>query len=161
MLTVDSTPDQGTTFSVFFPALASAAPVVVPTRTRNSAVRSGAGTVMIVDDEEPVRSFARRALERAGYRVLDAADGAKAMGLYQAHPGEIGAVVLDLTMPGMDGRQVLEQLRAIDPRVRIILSSGFSEHDLAVRGEAAGDLFLQKPYMLGELLDSVRAVMGR
>jgi PAS domain S-box-containing protein len=161
MLTVDSVPDQGTTFSVFFPVLVKAAPVAVPAPASSAAVRCSGGTVMIVDDEEPIRSFARRALERAGYRVLDAADGAKAMHLYRAHPGEIGAVVLDLTMPVMDGRQVLEQLRAIDPGVRIILSSGFSEHDLAARGEDGGARFLQKPYMLGELLESVRAVMDR
>ena len=88
-------------------------------------------------------------------------DGAKAMGLFRAHAGEIGAVVLDLTMPVMDGRQVLGQLRAIDPGVRVVLSSGFSEHDLAARGETGDELFLQKPYMLGELLETVRTVMDR
>ena len=88
-------------------------------------------------------------------------DFAKAMGLFRANLGEIGAVVLDLTMPVMDGRQVLRQLRVIDPGVRVVLSSGFSEHDLAVRGEAGDEVFLQKPYMLGELLETVRAVMDR
>jgi PAS domain S-box-containing protein len=160
MLTVDSVPDQGTTFSVFFPAVASTPPPVEPAPESGPA-RKVAGTVLIVDDEEPIRRFARRALERVGYRVLDASNGAKAMGLFRANLGEIGAVVLDLTMPVMDGSQVLRQLRAIDPGVRVVLSSGFSEHDLAVRGEAGDEVFLQKPYMLGELLETVRAVMDR
>ncbi len=163
MLTVDTVPDQGTTFSVFFPVasvVASTASAVEPTQL-SGAARHGAGTVLIVDDEEPIRSVARRALERAGYRVLDAPDGAKAMHLFRAHLGEIGAVVLDLTMPVMDGRQVLKHLRAINPDVRVVLSSGFSEHDLSARGETGDELFLQKPYMLGELLDTVRAAMDR
>lgn len=158
MLTVDSVPDQGTTFRVFFPAATTATPTV-QTDPGSVLPRRGGGTVLIVDDEEPIRSFARRALERSGYRVLDASDGAEAMSLYRAHLGEIGAVVLDLTMPVMDGRQVLGHLRAIDPEVRVVLSSGFSQHDLAARGEAGDELFLQKPYLLGELLETVRSVM--
>ena len=160
MLTVESVPDEGTSFSVFFPAVASSVPAVEPASV-SGATRRGSGTVLIVDDEESIRSFARRALERAGYRVLDASDGAQAMGLFSDHLGEIGAVVLDLTMPVMDGRQVLGHLREIDPGVRVILSSGFSEHDLAVRGVAGDELFLQKPYLLGELLETVRTVMER
>jgi DNA-binding response OmpR family regulator len=117
--------------------------------------------VLVVDDEDNIRSFARRALERAGYRVLAARDGVEAMAIYRAHQAEIGAVLLDLTMPIMDGRQVLGHLRAHRSRVRVVLSSGFSEDDLAARGEAGTEPFLQKPYMLGELLESVRSVMDR
>src|SRR4029079_17331286 len=127
-LSVVSTAGKGSTFSVLFPVLTPAATIGDATAVPQSAPRKATGTVLIVDDEEPIRSFARRALERAGYRVLDASDGAKAMGLFRAHAGEIGVVILDLTMPVMDGRQVLGQLRAIDPDVSVVLSSGFSEH---------------------------------
>ncbi len=159
-LTVDSTPDQGTTFTILLPAVAGPAPAEEPVRIAGPA-RRGAGTVLIVDDEEPIRSFARRALERAGYRVLAAPDGVEAMDLFRAHGADIGVVLLDLTMPIMDGREVLGRLRAIDPGVRIVLSSGFSEHDLAARGEAGDERFLQKPYLLGALLETVQAVMDR
>ena len=159
-LTVDSVIDRGTRFSVYFPALACVAPPVEAAPVA-SLPRDRCGTVLIVDDEASIRIFARRALERAGYRVLDAADGAFAMEQYRDNPGEIGAVLLDLTMPVMDGCQVLRELRAIDPNVRVILSSGFSEHDLAARGAAGDEHFLQKPYLVGALLDSVRDVMAR
>ena len=159
-LTVDSAPGEGTRFTVYFPAVAGAAlPIEAAPAPRPA--RNGRGTVLVVDDEESIRVFARRALERAGYRVLDAPDGAFAMEQFRDNPGEIGVVVLDMTMPVMDGRQVLGQLRAMDSNVRVVLSSGFSEHDLSVRGDAGDEQFLQKPYLVGELLDSVRAVMAR
>ncbi|HEV8195050.1 MAG TPA: ATP-binding protein [Gemmatimonadales bacterium] len=157
-LTVDSTPGRGTTFTVLFPAVKASPPVARPSPAEGAA-RSSSGTVLIVDDEDSIRSFARRALERAGYKVLAASDGVAAVDLFRENPGTIGVVVLDLTMPVMDGRQVLGHLRALDPGVRVVLSSGFSEQELSVRGEAAGEPFLQKPYELSELLEKVRGMM--
>ncbi len=159
-LWVDSTPGVGTTFTVYLPAMA--APVPGPDRVAHPAAQArGTGTVLVVDDEEAVRGLAERALTRGGYRVLLAKDGAEAVTVFVDAATEIDVVVLDLTMPVMDGREVLEALRRVDPTVRVVLSSGFTEHDLSSRGDVAGTLFLQKPYRPSQLVERVQELIAR
>jgi CheY-like chemotaxis protein len=117
--------------------------------------------VMVVDDESVVRTLSQRLLERVGYEVLSCASGADALASYGQHGNEVGLVILDLTMPGMSGEQTYDALRALDPDVRVILSSGYSEMDATSRFKGK-DLcgFLQKPYRPEELVAKVRSLLS-
>ena len=161
-LCVQSAPGAGTTVRVLFPC-AGMAPE--PGKQAGPAPESEgerlSGAILVIDDEEGVRRVAGRTLERAGFRVLLAESGPRGLELFRAEGGSIDAVILDLTMPDMNGHQVLQALRILDPAVRVILSSGFSELDLEARGEAGTDVFLQKPYLATELLAKVREVLER
>jgi two-component system cell cycle sensor histidine kinase/response regulator CckA len=161
-LSVESAPGAGTTVRVLFPSAATMPESDEGPRpvAGSDDAREG-GTILVVDDEEGVRRVVGRTLERAGYRVLLAEDGPRGVELFRTQRGGIDAVLLDLTMPDMNGHQVLEALRNVDPAVRVILSSGFSELDLAARGEAAAGVFLQKPYLASELIGKVKVVLER
>jgi PAS domain S-box-containing protein len=146
---VYSEPGQGSTFKVLFPAVPRTAPA------RFSA-GAGSGTVLLIDDEVMVRDMCRSALERAGYRVLEAENGGIAVTMVSERRDEIDLVILDLTMPVMSGGETLEALRRLRPDLPIVLSSGFSETEATVRfGAHRPSGFLQKPYTAGHLTDAV------
>lgn len=85
--------------------------------------------ILVVDDEPAVRHLLKRALERFGWVAEEAEDGPTALAIYEARPGSFDLVILDLTMPLMDGREVFRRLVAINPRVKVLLSSGFSAEE--------------------------------
>lgn len=116
--------------------------------------------IMVVDDEEFVTTLAVRMLSEQGYRVITARDGFQAIDLYRSLGEQISLIVLDFTMPVMDGADVFEELLSINPRVPVVLSSGFAEHE-RVRGMLARGLrgFIPKPYTKQRLLDQVRATL--
>ncbi len=154
-LRVTSEPDKGTTFQVYFPASTSAAAELAG-ETAMASWR-GSGTILVVDDEEIVRNAAQRMIEHAGFSVLTARDGEEAIGVYRLHQSDIVGVILDLTMPKMNGEETLKELRIINSSVPVILSSGFRE-DTAT--ERFSDLqlggFIQKPYQLETLTRVLR-----
>lgn len=117
--------------------------------------------VLVVDDEEGIRQMARRTLERHGYRVTLASNGAEAVEVYARHPGEIGVVVTDMSMPVMDGPTAISRLREIDPDVRIIASSGLSSGGISAAAGAGSVLFIPKPYTAEVLLRAVGAAIGQ
>lgn len=116
-------------------------PAPAPTPSR------GSGTILVADDESIVRTVTRRVLQRAGYKVIEAEDGQAAIELFRAHRGELLAIVLDLTMPVVSGHEALSQIRALDPTIPVLVTSGFSEEALA-HGITTGreTAFLQKPF---------------
>jgi two-component system, cell cycle sensor histidine kinase and response regulator CckA len=118
--------------------------------------------ILVVDDEELVRDVTRAVLEHAGFRVLTAADGHAALASYAEHRGEIAAVLLDLTMPRLSGEGTFRELQRIDPAVRIILTSGYSEQD-ATQGFAGRGLagFVRKPCSPLDMIASVRSALQR
>ncbi len=122
----------------------------------DGATPTRAGTrILIVDDERVVRRALQRILERDGHVVTLAECGQEAIDLYTARGKEFDVVILDVMMPDVDGREVLRRMRAIDPGVRAILSSGFTaESDPSI--SVAGTWLLQKPYTP----DQVRAVVA-
>jgi len=156
---VASTPREGAGVQVHPPLHREA-----PTRATSTTVDPGgcAGTVLVVDDDRAVRDVTRRVLSRAGFQVLEAADGASAVRAYADAVGRVGCVLLDLSMPGIDGAETFRQIRAVDPDARVVLTSGHCE-------EVAGGLFptnglagfLQKPYDLASLLQMTTAVLAR
>jgi two-component system cell cycle sensor histidine kinase/response regulator CckA len=118
----------------------------------------GQGTVLIVDDEETVRSIASQMVEVWGFKAVTADHGREGLEKYKALRPEIAVVLLDLTMPHLDGEQVLHELRRIDPKVSVILMSGFSEQEAIGRFTGKGLAgFIQKSFKLEELK---KALMG-
>lgn len=99
-------------------------------------------------------------ITRIGFGVLSAKNGEEALELYREHGEMVALVLLDLTMPQMDGQVVLERLRALDPDVKVILSSGYNEHEVVGRltGQHPNG-FLQKPYLVSTLLDMIRRTL--
>ncbi len=145
---VHSEPGRGTSFRVLFPAVYDHA----ETDSAHSALEQnwqGSGLVLLADDEEAVRTIGKRMLERLGFNVIAAADGEECVRLFQAHARDIACVVLDLTMPGLDGEEAFLELRKIRQDIQVILTSGYTEND-AVRRFAGKGLagFIQKPFTL-------------
>jgi two-component system, cell cycle sensor histidine kinase and response regulator CckA len=115
-------------------------------------------TVLVVDDEEMLRKVTRRLLERLGYRVLTAADGEEAVALFRSDAQAADAVLLDMSMPRLDGRATFAELMKIRPDLPVVLSSGFDERDhTPVRPAPSRTAFIQKPYQV----DALRKVFER
>jgi two-component system cell cycle sensor histidine kinase/response regulator CckA len=157
---VDSQPGKGTTFRVLFPALAKDA--VIPTRKadlKNRIDWRGSGTVLVVDDESSVRRLVTTMVERLGFEALQAADGQEAVEVFREHADRITCVLLDLTMPRMDGGEACLEIQKIRRDAPIVLSSGYEESEISERFDGydmAG--FLQKPYKLSKLIGILQAI---
>ncbi|MBJ6749221.1 response regulator [Geomonas anaerohicana] len=161
---VHSEPGRGSLFRVYLPA--HQAELRQQARQEQGVVAAcGSGTVLLVDDEEAIRSLGKEMLESLGYSVLTAEDGAVAIEIFQQRRDEVDCVILDLTMPHMDGEQALQLLRSLDPQVQVILSSGYSEQEITERFTGRGLAgFIQKPYRLADLglkLQRVRTMARR
>jgi PAS domain S-box-containing protein len=156
MIDVSSRPGQGTTMAVYLPAGGAAARAA---EMDDAGPPRGQGElILVVDDEPAVRQLGQRILERYGYRTLIAEDGRSAIEVFRAHAAEVAAVVLDLTMPGMDGRATFHALREIS-EAPIVFSSGQSAAELAVQLAAPDTLFIAKPYNLAELTRAIAQVL--
>jgi PAS domain S-box-containing protein len=155
---IETQPGKGTMFEVLLPAGAENR-----RETKGEELRRelrGAGSVLVVDDEELVRSLATAALTHFGYRVLEAVNGQDAVDVFRRHADEISLVLLDMMMPVMGGEEALEEIRAIRPGVPVIGSSGYSESVAKERFGGQGlASFLQKPYSARVLADRVKRVM--
>jgi CheY-like chemotaxis protein len=118
--------------------------------------------VLVVEDDESVRAVAIEFLERAGFRVLPAGNGDKALELYQRHASAIDLVLLDLAMPGLGGDVVFRRLREMNPHLAVILTSGYGEQEVLRRfqNEAPAG-FLHKPYSGGELTSKVQEILAK
>jgi CheY-like chemotaxis protein len=159
---VYSEPDKGSTFLVLFPVLEDHPGNGLFTgEEEEPAFWKGTGTVLLVDDEDSVRTVGKRMLTRAGFDVLLARDGQEGLDLFRQHAGEITCVVLDVTMPNMDGDECYEKIREIRSDVPVILSSGYTEQLVSDRfiGPAPAG-FIQKPYVLGNLVKALREALG-
>jgi PAS domain S-box-containing protein len=117
----------------------------------------GSGVALLVDDEETVRAIGSEMLKELGFEVITANDGREALETFKSR-NDIRLVILDLTMPHMDGEQCFHELRQLDPNVNVIMSSGFSEHEINQRFAGKGlSGFIQKPYKLSELSNLLKA----
>jgi PAS domain S-box-containing protein len=151
---------RGTTLKVLFPASQRA-----EVQERRSAVRGmyeGKGTVLLVDDDESVRAVGRKMLERIGFTVVTAADGAEAIARFRERADDIICAIVDLTMPHVDGAETFRELRRMRPGVRVILSSGYNEQDVTQRFVGKGLAgFIQKPYQLSTLVAVLKEVLEK
>ncbi len=159
-LRIYSEPGHGTTFKLLFPA--SEACTAEPPSVATVPAPSQKASVLLVDDEEMIRDAAGSALESLGLTVLTAGNGLEALEVLHHRGGDVDLVLMDLTMPLMDGREAFQQIRRILPHLPVILSSGYSEQesaqDFTGRGFAG---FLQKPYTLRALEQTVLSTLGR
>jgi len=155
---VASEPGRGSTFKVLLPASAKAA-AVAASEEPPEAGWLGTGTILLADDEETVRRVGVDMLESLGFRVLAAADGQEAVEIFRERNEEIAGVILDLTMPRMDGEEAFREIRRIRPAVRVILTSGYNEQQTIRRfvGEGLAG-FIQKPFKLIDLSTMLRQV---
>jgi DNA-binding response OmpR family regulator len=150
---------RGTRFRVLFP---SAGRRVLPVVPEDSSIEDwrGRGTVLVVDDDEAVRELVAETLQRAGLTVLLAGDGREAVELFRRRADEIHVVVLDRTMPDMDGEEAFDEIRRIRSDARIMLVSGYSEERAAWEFIDRGfDAFLHKPFDPMALLECVRRIL--
>jgi two-component system, cell cycle sensor histidine kinase and response regulator CckA len=157
VIRVVSEPGAGTTVQVLLPAGAATAAVHQPELTAAAADDwTGSGSVLIVDDEESVRGVGVAMLEALGFTPISARNGRQALSKFKANPG-IVFVLLDLTMPVMDGEQCFRKLRQLDSGVKVIMASGYHEQEVTPKFAGEGmSGFLQKPYSLAELRSTVR-----
>ncbi len=153
-----STPGKGTMFRVLLPALDVPVDMMAASSSKLDDWR-GSGLLLVVDDEESIRTMAAAALRRMGFEVLEASDGREGLDAFRQHTSALRAVLLDLVMPVMDGEAALKEMMRIAPTVPVILSSGY-EGDGQSTGIINGRPFLQKPYTITELLEKVRSVVG-
>lgn len=156
---VESAPGAGTTFRVMLPA--------APGEAKEAAAAPGAGQwrgeglVIVADDEPSVRAVTARALRSMGFEVAEAADGQEAVELFARERGRVRLVLLDMTMPRMNGEAAFRAVRVIDPAAKVVLMSGYTEQDAQEQVGADGLAgFLQKPYELSALRETVRRALG-
>ncbi len=161
VIEVRSVPGQGATFRVLLPAETMLIELVQHVDRGPNQWR-GSGRVLVVDDEEMVRNLAQTMLERMGFTVLTAADGCEAVEIFEQNPEGFACVLLDLTMPRMDGREALHELRRLRPDVRVVICSGYDSQRLSHLFPAASDClaFMHKPFHLADFSDTLRALLG-
>jgi PAS domain S-box-containing protein len=159
-VTVSSKPGEGTTFTVFLPALETTSEKRHDLDLFASYPRGSGETILVVDDELSILAITCDTLESFGYRTLTAHDGAEALNLYQEHRESIALVLTDMTMPVLDGAATIRELLKINPDLKIIASSGFMTHEAANNASVANSkYFLPKPYTAETLLRTVRTIL--
>ncbi|WP_135079363.1 PAS domain-containing sensor histidine kinase [Terasakiella sp. SH-1] len=162
---VDSVVGQGTTFSIFFPAIEEE--VIIPKETKQQpdlfdhADLTGTATILLVEDEDPVRLFGARALSAKGYEVLEAASGDLAWEIVKSKGHQIDLVITDVVMPGMKGPDLVELVHERFPKIKVIFMSGYAEDVIPEGIENDPTLhFLPKPFKLKDLAFKVKDVLG-
>jgi two-component system cell cycle sensor histidine kinase/response regulator CckA len=153
---VDSAPGRGTTVRVYLPLARG------ESSTGGSAERitRREGIILLVEDEEPVRRFARAALEEQGYRVLEAGHGWEALMRLAEFDGAVNLVIADVMMPEMGGSELARRLAVERPGLPILFLVGYSDDEMTLRGLGPPSAFVQKPFTPGALADRVRDVLG-
>jgi PAS domain S-box-containing protein len=155
-------PGNGATFVLYFPIASQSGeqPDEVPPRREAEAEARGEGTILLAEDDDAVRAIMRETLQRAGYRVLAAADGAAALALADAHDGPIDLLLTDVIMPVMNGRELATILTARRPGICVLFASGYTDNVLAGQDvPAPGARLLNKPFTPAVLVASVREVL--
>ncbi len=156
---VYSEPGHGTSFKIYLPRINEPAHTN-KVNARITPMPTGTETILLVDDEELVRETARLVLESVGYTVLVESNGNGALRICRSHPGQIHLLLSDVVMPGMSGRQLVEQLRGERNDIKILFMSGYTDDAILRHGIEAGVAFLQKPLTPSALCRRVREVLG-
>jgi len=158
IIKVRSAPGHGTTFRVLLPASDKA----VPEEETEAAVQlyRGSGIVLLVDDEESLRALGKNLLEYLGFTALVAENGKDALNVFRERKGEISVVLMDLTMPQMDGEETFLEMKRLQPDVRVLLASGYGESEIVKRFAGKGLAgFIQKPYQITVLSEKLQKIL--
>ncbi|MBA4393098.1 MAG: histidine kinase, partial [Desulfobacca sp.] len=157
---VHSEPGEGTTFNILLPAV-EWRPEDRPAKTNQDVSALRTGKVLLIDDDLNVRQVGSEMLKRLGFQVLTAVDGRQGLEIFRQYPDEIDCVILDLTMPGMGGKEVFSELRGLKANVKVILSSGYDEEEVTPEFAGQGLAgFIQKPYSVASLREMLKRVLG-
>ena len=157
---IQSTVDKGTTFYIFFPR-EYVDPQLLPQKEVKKKIQdlSGKGIILLVEDDDAVRLFGARALRDKGYEVLEAPGGEKALELFHAHE-HIDLLITDVMMPKMDGPTLWNKIRILDPSIRTIFISGYTEETFRTNtGDGPSVEFLSKPFNMKDLAEKVKEVL--
>jgi len=162
---VSSAPGQGAVFQIYLPGCepTDAAQPAHSDISEVAAVKdlTGHGTIMLVEDDEPVRIFGARALRNKGYKVIEARSGEAALDLIRDAAEAIDLLITDVVMPHMDGPGLVREVREINPKMKVIFISGYTEDAFRQRLDSdIGIEFLPKPFSLKELAAKVRDVLA-
>ncbi|HPC47154.1 MAG TPA: response regulator, partial [Deltaproteobacteria bacterium] len=152
-----SQPGQGTSFMIYLPA-SDSEPVTETPSTQS--IRTGRETVLLIDDEDMIRDVGSRMLGSLGYRVITASGGKEGLRLFEEHRGEVSLVILDMIMPEIGGKETFSLLRRMDPKVKVLLASGYSldSHAQEILDRGCNG-FIQKPFTLEDLSLKVRELL--
>ncbi|MCB0153474.1 MAG: response regulator [Anaerolineae bacterium] len=151
---------RGTSFKIYLPRLARKASTLGAGPDATCKMPVGTETVLLVEDEEIVRSLTREVLEMTGYTVLEAGNGREALALAEQHPEPIHLLLTDVVMPQINGREVAERLTATHPHLKVLYVSGYTDQAIAHHGVLEpGLFFLQKPFSPSTLAQKVREVL--
>ena len=157
-ITVTSALLKGTTFDIYLPL------VEMKKRTATAAaeVRGGSETILVIEDDANVRTLITKILSDRGYTTLEAVNGDDGIRSFDAHRDGIGLVILDVVMPGKNGKEVFDQIARIDPKAKAIFMSGYTGDVVIDKGVQKENVdFLQKPLSVANLLAKVREVLDR
>jgi PAS domain S-box-containing protein len=157
-----SKPNQGTTFSLYFPAMTARDQLMSEQASHPAKPLGGDETILVVDDEEVILDSCREALEGVGYRVLTANSGEMALEIYEQDPKDVDLVIMDLNMPGMGGLKCLEAIKAANPKAKVVVATGYADQEVEGRiNSLGGDYLIGKPYRFVDLMASVRKVLDK
>jgi two-component system cell cycle sensor histidine kinase/response regulator CckA len=162
-ITVDSELGRGTTFKIYLPRRKVDAGETGPAETAPAVTRdvTGQDTILLVEDEEAVRSFAARALRMRGYNVLEASGGEEALALVRNDDTKIDLIITDVVMPNMDGPTMVRHVKALKPNLAVIFMSGYAEEAFRRNDQNSEDIhFLPKPFGLKQLAAKVKEVLA-
>ena len=159
-ITVESEPGRGTTFKIYLPRVDGEVHETHSEATAQEGLPRGTETILLVEDEEIVRTMTKNILEECGYTVLSAADGSLALEVCAAHGSEIDLLLTDVVMPQMSGRRLAENMNKTHPRTRVLYMSGYTDDAILRHGliEATA-AFMEKPYSPDTLARKVREVL--
>lgn len=156
---VYSEPGRGTSFKIYLPRLSEPADRLI-TEKAGLKIPEGKETVLIVEDDAAVRELALTILQHLGYKVLSAANGGEAFLLAEKHKGEIDLLMTDVVMPGMNGRELAERITQLQPGIRVLFTSGYTENVIVHHGIVEKNLnFIGKPYTMQALAKKIRDVL--
>jgi len=158
---VHSEPGLGTTFEIFL-ARVDEPPQEMGEKVKREELRHGSETILVVEDQEDVRSVAGQLLRNQGYRVLETSCGRDALELSKKHKEPIHMILTDVVMPGMSGRQLAEQLLSFHPKTKVLYMSGYTDNEIFHHGVLEeGTNYIQKPFTIDGLARQVREVLEK
>jgi len=157
---VYSEPEKGTVFRIYLPAIAENPEALEMDSSSSTSLPKGDETILLVEDERIVRELATKMLTRLNYSILPASNGAEALEIARSYAGIINLMITDVVMPGMNGRQLAEQLKQIRPQIKVLFTSGYTENAIAHHGIIDSNLnFIGKPYGSRDLARKIRRIL--
>jgi PAS domain S-box-containing protein len=158
-ISVDTEPGKGTAFSIYLPRIGEAGSAQ-NLETFPSGPARGSETILLVEDAEPLRNVTREFLKEAGYVVLEANDALDALETAKRHEGEISLLITDVVLPGLNGRELADQLVLLRPGIKVLYISGYTDDAIVRHGVRKSELaFLEKPFTQGALTNKVREML--